>query len=109
MDNDNQPTGKLSTSYLLLMVSFFAGSLTTINGIRFALAHELTPVVIAKVGFCLFLFAACCIAINAKDYFNDLVQRRYLTTLSLSFVQTLQALATLLFWVVLRLVFFGSS
>jgi hypothetical protein len=109
MDNNNPPTGRLSTRYLLLMVSFVPGALVTIDGLRFAMAHGLTLVVVIKVGFCLFLFAACCIAINNRNYFNDLVQRKYLTTLSLSFGQTILAFVILLFWGGLKVVLFGSK
>ena len=108
-NNLDLPPEKLSTRYLLLMISFFTGGVVTIDGFRFALANAFTPVVATKVGFCLFLFVTCCIAINSRNYFNDLNQRRYLTSLSLSFVQTILALATLLFWTGLKLVFFGSK
>lgn len=108
-NNLDPPPEKLSTRYLLLMISFLTGGVVTIDGLRFALANAFTPVVVAKVGFCLFLFVACCIAINNRNYFNDLNQRKYLTSLSLSFFQTILALTTLLFWAGLKLVLFGSK
>jgi hypothetical protein len=108
--NDKQlPTNRSSTQYLLLVTSFFVGASTLIKAFSYAIEQELTLPVIIKVGICLLLFSICCVWLNKKNYFYDKLQQSHLMSLRLSFLQGVLAIATLLFWVFLRLVFFGSK
>jgi hypothetical protein len=108
--NDKQLSiGRISTQYLLLMTSFFVCASTLIKAFSYAIERGLTLPVIIKVGICLSLFSICCIWINKRNYFYDKVQQKHLVSLHLSFLQTILTLAVLLFWVFLRLAFFGSK
>lgn len=100
---------RVSTSYLLLMTSFMASSLASIKGFEVAIAQGFSFPSVVKLSICLALFIVCSIWINKKDYFYDVAQRKRVMSLSLSFKQTLLVLVTLLFWVFLRLVLFGTK
>lgn len=108
--NDKQlPAERVSTQYLLLMTSFFVGAISLVKAFSFALERGLTLPVVIKVGICLLLFSLCCFFINKKNYFYDKVQQKHLVSLHLTFIQAMSAIAVLLFWVFLRLAFFGSK
>ena len=107
MNNKQLPTERVSTQYLLLMTSFFVGASTLFKAFSYAIERGLTLPVVIKVGICLSLFSICCVWLNKKNYFYDKLQQSHLMSLHLSFLQTVLAIATLLFWVFLRLAFFG--
>lgn len=108
--NDKQlSVERVSTQYLLLMTSFFTGAMVLLKAFSYAIEQGLTLPVTIKVGICLSLFSICCFWINKRNYFNDKVQQKRLVSLHLSFIQTILAIAVLLFWVFLRLTFFGSK
>lgn len=109
MSDKKPPTERISTQYLLLMTSFLVGASTLFKAFSYAIERGLTLSVVIKVGICLSLFSICCVWLNKKNYFYDKLQQRHLISLRLSFLQTVLAIATLLFWVFLRLAFFGSK
>lgn len=107
MNNKQLPVERVSTQYLLLTTSFFAGASSLFKAFSYALERGLTTPVSIKVGICLSLFCICCFLINKRNYFYDKVQQKHLVSLHLSFIQAISAIAVLLFWVFLRLAFFG--
>jgi hypothetical protein len=109
MNDTPRQADRISTLYLLLMTSFLVGASTLFRAFSYAIERGVSPPVVAKVAICLSLFSACCIWLNKKNYFYDQVQRKHLMNLHLSFLQIILTVATLLFWVFLKLAFFGSK
>lgn len=100
-------TGRVSTRYLVLMVSLIPGALVATKALSFLITHGPSTAVVIKTGICLSLFVLSALLIR-KEY-ADPVQRQRLMKLNLNFLQAVLASATLLFWSFLKLAFFGSA
>ena len=109
MNDSLTPKNRISTRYLILMTSFFVGANTLFRAFSYAVERGCTAPVVIKVGICLLLFSACCVGLKKRNYFGDQLQHKHLMNLHLSFVQVLLTVATLLFWVFIKLAFFGSK
>jgi hypothetical protein len=104
-----QPLGRLSTKYLVANISFFAGALVTTDGFRFLLAQGLQVRPMVKVAICVALLVVSTIVINRNNYWGNRQQQQLLMKLHLSGWQAAIALGVLVFWVAVKLVFFGGS
>ena len=104
-----QPLGRLSTKHLVANISFFAGALVPTDGFRFLLAQGLHVRPMVKVAICIALLAISAIVINRNNYWGNRQQHELLMKLHLSGLQAVMALGVLVFWIALKLLFFGAS
>ena len=99
---------RLSTRYLVAMISFVAGVLVTTDALRFVLAKGIATAPLVKLAVCVGLLTLTAVVINNNDYFANRQQYQLLKHLRLSGPQAVAALAVLAFWIALKVAFFGT-
>ena len=100
---------RVSTRYLVTMISFFIGAMTLIKGFERLMQSGLTGTMAIKLAICFAIFLPACFAINKYGYFQDKAQYKQLVNMKLSASQIFISLSVLILLAFIRIALFGTK